>query len=182
MKMNSLAALQTGERKVMQKVTRGCILTAGGLSFAGVARVPVLHCCHPLSRLPHACFPVAVCERVGTPGEALLEAFKPRPYTELVGGKTMAQVGPGVLCWRASDVGSQRMNWMRCAACCSIRLEGTAADRTFRCDPLLWPTSAVAAHPLLQAGCIPILHMRGFQKGGQLPADLVADIQGRHAA
>lgn len=64
-----------------------------------------------------------VCERVGTPGEALLEAFKPRPYTELVGGKTMAQ-----------------------------------------------------------AGCIPILHMRGFQKGGQLPADLVADIQGRHAA
>ncbi|PRW56007.1 quinolinate chloroplastic [Chlorella sorokiniana] len=56
-----------------------------------------------------------VCERVGTPGEALLEAFKPRPYTELVGGKTMAQ-----------------------------------------------------------AGCVPILHMRGFQKGGQLPADLVA--------
>jgi hypothetical protein len=34
-----------------------------------------------------------VCERVGSPaGEALLEAFKPTPYSELVGGKTMAQV------------------------------------------------------------------------------------------
>lgn len=33
-----------------------------------------------------------------------------------------------------------------------------------------------------QAGCVPILHMRGFQKGGQLPADLVTDIQGRHSA
>lgn len=44
------------------------------------------------------------------------------------------------------------------------------------------PYLCLAAHPLLQAGCIPILHMRGFQKGGQLPADLVADIQGRHAA
>lgn len=66
----------------------------------------------------------AVCERVGSPaGEALLEPFKPRPYTERVGGKTMAQ-----------------------------------------------------------AGCVPILHMRGFQKGGALPDALVADITGRHAA
>lgn len=38
-----------------------------------------------------------MCQRVGSPaGEALLEAFKPRPYTELVDGKTMAQV----LGWR----------------------------------------------------------------------------------
>ena len=36
--------------------------------------------------------------------------------------------------------------------------------------------------PLLQAGCVPILHMRGFQKGGKLPDALVADIKGRHPA
>ncbi|EFN58534.1 hypothetical protein CHLNCDRAFT_19680, partial [Chlorella variabilis] len=67
---------------------------------------------------------MTVCQRVGSPaGEALLEAFKPRPYTELVDGKTMAQ-----------------------------------------------------------AGCVPILHMRGFQKGGKLPEALVADITGRHSA
>lgn len=35
---------------------------------------------------------------------------------------------------------------------------------------------------LLQAGCVPILHMRGFQKGGKLPEALVADITGRHSA
>lgn len=63
-----------------------------------------------------------VCRRVGdAAGEALLEANKPRPYEELVGGKTMAQ-----------------------------------------------------------AGCVPILHMRGFQKGGRLPDALVADITSRH--
>ncbi|KAI3436690.1 hypothetical protein D9Q98_006105 [Chlorella vulgaris] len=67
---------------------------------------------------------LGVCERVGSPaGEAMLEAFKPRPYRELVDGKTMAQ-----------------------------------------------------------AGCVPILHMRGFQKGGSLPDALVADITSRHAA
>lgn len=44
----------------------------------------------------------AVCERVGSPaGEALLEGFKPRPYTELVDGKTMAQVGGSPSRWRA---------------------------------------------------------------------------------
>jgi quinolinate synthase len=62
-----------------------------------------------------------VCERVGDPaGEALLAAWKPAAYSELVGGKTMAQ-----------------------------------------------------------AGCVPILHMRGFQKGGKLPADLVEDMETR---
>lgn len=35
---------------------------------------------------------MSVCERVGTAGEALLEAYKPQPYTQLVNGKTMAQV------------------------------------------------------------------------------------------
>jgi quinolinate synthase len=35
-----------------------------------------------------------VCERVGSPaGEATLEAYKPRPYAELIGGKTIAQAG-----------------------------------------------------------------------------------------
>lgn len=64
-----------------------------------------------------------VCGRVGdATGEALLEAFKPRPYTELVGGKSMAQ-----------------------------------------------------------AGCVPILHMRGFQTGKKLPDALVEDITTRHA-
>ena len=76
------------------------------------------------SARPCALPPAAVCERVGSPaGEALLAAFKPRPYTELVGGKTMAQ-----------------------------------------------------------AGCVPILHMRGFQKGGALPPALVEDIAARAAA
>lgn len=52
-----------------------------------------------------------MCERVGSPaGEALLEGFKPRPYTELVDGKTMAQVGAAapwgrVCCARPSASG-----------------------------------------------------------------------------
>ncbi len=45
-------------------------------------------CCLPA---PQAL--MAVCERVGSPaGEAMLEAYKPQPYTQLVEGKTMAQV------------------------------------------------------------------------------------------
>jgi quinolinate synthase len=65
-----------------------------------------------------------VCNGVGSgAGEAMLEAFKPRPYEELVGGKTMAQ-----------------------------------------------------------AGCIPILHMRGFQTGKKLPDALITDITTRHHA
>lgn len=41
---------------------------------------------------------MSVCQRVGSPaGEALLEGYKPQPYTELVGGKTMAQVRAA--CW-----------------------------------------------------------------------------------
>lgn len=87
----------------------------------------------PLTLAPHVCFPAAVCERVGTPGEALLEAFKPRPYTELVGGKTMAQVGRGSvgmewdgggrLCRRGpavevgAFVGAHLMEWQQRAAC-----------------------------------------------------------------
>lgn len=34
-----------------------------------------------------------VCERIGTPAEALLAAFAPRPYAELLNGKTVAQAG-----------------------------------------------------------------------------------------
>lgn len=64
---------------------------------------------------------MTVCERIGGAGEATLEGYKPRPYAELVDGKTMAQ-----------------------------------------------------------AGCVPILHMRGFQKGGRLPDGLVDDIVTRH--
>lgn len=61
-----------------------------------------------------------MCERVGTPGEVLLEGQRPRSYTQLVGGRSMAS-----------------------------------------------------------AGCEPILHMRGFQKTGQLPPSLEADILAR---
>lgn len=125
---------------------------------------------------PHMPHPCAVCERVGTPGEALLEAFKPQPYTELVGGKTMAQVGgaargaagSGGVPHTSQHAGGCACTWQMAAGapmfCCFVA----------QCMPPLPPSS--------QAGCIPILHMRGFQKGGQLPADLVADIQSRHSA
>ena len=64
-----------------------------------------------------------VCTRVGdAAAEVTLAAFKPSPYEELVGGKTMAQ-----------------------------------------------------------AGCVPILHMRGFQTGKRLPDALIEDITSRHA-
>lgn len=63
---------------------------------------------------------LTVCERVGTAGEATLAAYEPTPYSELVGGKTMAQ-----------------------------------------------------------AGCVPILHMRDFQRDKRLSDTLVADIRGR---
>lgn len=55
-------------------------------------------------------------------GEALLAGFRPRGYSQLVGGKTMAA-----------------------------------------------------------AGCVPILHMRHFQKYKALSAELVGDINTRHA-
>lgn len=34
-----------------------------------------------------------MCSRIGTAGEALLEAYKPREYTEEVDGRSMAAVG-----------------------------------------------------------------------------------------
>lgn len=43
------------------------------------------------------------------------------------------------------------------------------------------PTPAPCPPPLAQAGCVPILHMRGFQKGGKLPDALEQDIVSRHA-
>lgn len=36
---------------------------------------------------------MSVCNRVGTPGEVLLEAYKPRAYTETVNGRSMASAG-----------------------------------------------------------------------------------------
>lgn len=61
--------------------------------------------------------------QIGTPGEALLEAYKPRPYAELINGKSVAS-----------------------------------------------------------AGCVPILHMRHFQKNKRLSDALVKDITSRHKA
>lgn len=67
----------------------------------------------------------SICERVGEPaGEAMLTAFKPKPYAEpMASGKTVAQ-----------------------------------------------------------AGCVPILHMRHFQKSKRLSDDLINDITTRHAS
>ena len=63
---------------------------------------------------------LSVCDRIGTPGEFMLEAYKPKSYAETIGGRSMAI-----------------------------------------------------------AGCEPILHMRDFQKGRQLPKGLVDDILSR---
>lgn len=65
-----------------------------------------------------------VCNKVSTPAESTeLLPWKPRPYEELIGGKTMAQ-----------------------------------------------------------AGCIPILHMRHFQKTGKLSNDLESDMMTRNSS
>ena len=36
---------------------------------------------------------MAVCAKIGTPGEALLEAYKPQQYAELLGGRSLAAAG-----------------------------------------------------------------------------------------
>lgn len=36
---------------------------------------------------------LSVCAKVGTPGETLLEAYRPRAYSELVHGRTLAAAG-----------------------------------------------------------------------------------------
>ncbi len=36
---------------------------------------------------------MSVCAKIGTPGEALLDAFKPRAYMELVNGRSLASAG-----------------------------------------------------------------------------------------
>ena len=36
---------------------------------------------------------MSVCNRIDTPGEALLEAYKPRAYTETVNGRSIASAG-----------------------------------------------------------------------------------------
>ena len=35
----------------------------------------------------------SIAERIGTPGEALLEAFRPRTYAESVSGRSLAAAG-----------------------------------------------------------------------------------------
>lgn len=111
---------------------------------------------------------------MGTEGEALLEAYKPQPYTELVGGKTMAQVrtAGGGRCGKFVGSGNGDGG------------EGTHYSRCRTKDPFVlgWVDGLRQAGLVLQAGCLPILHMRGFQKGGKLPDDLEKDIITRHAA
>lgn len=66
---------------------------------------------------------ISVASKVGSPGgEAMLAAYMPKPYSELIGGKTVAQ-----------------------------------------------------------AGCVPILSMRHFQKTGEFSPSLVADIKTRNS-
>ena len=36
---------------------------------------------------------MSVCAKVGTPGEALLEAYRPRAYVEEVNGRSLASAG-----------------------------------------------------------------------------------------
>ena len=36
---------------------------------------------------------MSVCNRIDTPGEVLLEAYKPRAYTETVNGRSIASAG-----------------------------------------------------------------------------------------
>jgi quinolinate synthase len=36
---------------------------------------------------------LSVCAKIGTPGEALLEAYRPRAYAELLGGRSLASAG-----------------------------------------------------------------------------------------
>lgn len=36
---------------------------------------------------------MSVCAKVGTPGEALLEAYRPKAYVELVNGRSLASAG-----------------------------------------------------------------------------------------
>ena len=36
---------------------------------------------------------MSVCAKVGTPGEALLEAYRPRAYAEQVNGRSLASAG-----------------------------------------------------------------------------------------
>ena len=36
---------------------------------------------------------MSVCAKIGTPGEALLEAYRPRAYVEQVNGRSLASAG-----------------------------------------------------------------------------------------
>ena len=99
MKMNSLQALMTGGRgRAVLCRAVPCHAVPGWAEQyrrnTALRCVPVWFSNPRLTWIHLA--PCAVCDRVGSPaGEATLEAFKPRPYAELVDGKTMAQVGSG---------------------------------------------------------------------------------------
>ncbi len=36
---------------------------------------------------------LSVCDKIGSPGEALLESYKPKAYTERINGRSVAAVG-----------------------------------------------------------------------------------------
>lgn len=175
---------------------------------------------------------MSVCQRVGSPaGEALLEGYKPQPYTELVGGKTMAQVraacwlpifllcfviqiclmllpaghwwvarppaflceAPGLfVCLRgkgphaalsAAESVYQRggAGSRACKACAVLESSGQGNNHMHVQSALQHDATPRSFAAALQAGCLPILHMRGFQQAGRLPDNLVADIQSRHS-
>lgn len=62
---------------------------------------------------------------------------------------------------------------------CRLIGEPGGAAALARYEPEKYPIG-VGGMTMAQAGCISIMHMRGFQKGKTLPAELVQDIAGRH--
>ena len=73
-------------------VLRGCsrlFCWAACPDIIAVWRVWFCKCASPL--LCRAL--LKVCDRFGTPGQALLEAYKPKQYMELVNGRSVAEAG-----------------------------------------------------------------------------------------
>ena len=46
-----------------------------------------------LNNLPVCSALLKVCDRFGTPGEVLLEAYRPKQYKELINGRSVAEAG-----------------------------------------------------------------------------------------
>jgi quinolinate synthase len=60
------------------------------------------------------------------------------------------------------------------------RVGDDAAEATLEgYKPRPYAQRMVDGKTMAQAGCVPILHMRGFQRSGKLPEDLVGDMQAR---